>query len=67
MVSKRRTLSPLQQLAAGVALSAGLALAAAPAGATGCGSLDNHFGPFDYRTDRDKLPVVERRHFTQQI
>ncbi|MBX3644794.1 MAG: ABC transporter permease [Rubrivivax sp.] len=32
-----------------------------------CGSLQTHYGPFDYRTDRDKLPVVERRHFTPAI
>lgn len=32
-----------------------------------CGRLDNHYGPFDYRTDKSKLPVVEHRHFTPQI
>jgi len=29
----------------------------------GCGPIANAFGPFDYRTDRDKLPIVEERHF----
>lgn len=32
-----------------------------------CGSLYSIYGPFDYRTDRDKLPVVETRHFTPQV
>jgi len=29
-----------------------------------CGSLRNHYGPFDYRTQKDKLPIVEDFHFT---
>ena len=28
-----------------------------------CGSLDNAYGPYDYRTDRDKLGIVEKHHF----
>lgn len=26
-----------------------------------------NFGPYDYRIDKDKLPVVERRHFTPEV
>lgn len=29
----------------------------------GCGSLQNAYGPFDYRTDKDKLGIVEKYHF----
>jgi tetratricopeptide (TPR) repeat protein len=29
----------------------------------GCGSLKNAYGPFDYRTDKAKLGIVERFHF----
>lgn len=25
------------------------------------------YGPFDYRVDKDKLPVVENRHFTSEV
>lgn len=33
-----------------------------------CGELRNHYGPFDYRTDRgEKLDIVDRAHFTPQI
>lgn len=35
-----------------------------------CGSLDNAYGPFDYTNPshfRDKLPVVERAHFTTEV
>ncbi len=32
-----------------------------------CGSLETHFGPFDYRVDKSKLPIVERHHFTPDI
>ncbi len=31
------------------------------------GSLHFNYGPFDYRTDQKKLPVVEQRHFTPKI
>lgn len=29
-----------------------------------CGSLENHFGPYDYRTNKNYLPVVEDNHFS---
>lgn len=29
----------------------------------GCGSLQNAYGPFDYRTDKGKLGIVEQHHF----
>ena len=32
-----------------------------------CGPLDNAYGPFDYRTDRDKLSIVERFHFAPEV
>lgn len=32
-----------------------------------CGSLVNGYGPYDYRTQRIKLEVVERAHFTPKI
>lgn len=33
----------------------------------GCGPLANHYGPFDYRTQRDKLKRVEDYHFTPGV
>lgn len=36
----------------------------------GCGSLENAYGPFDYRdlgNRADKLPVVEAHHFTRDV
>lgn len=32
-----------------------------------CGSIANHYGPFDYRTQRDKLKIVEEFHFTSAV
>jgi tetratricopeptide (TPR) repeat protein len=32
-----------------------------------CGSLETHFGPFDYRVAKDKLPIVERYHFPPEL
>ena len=56
----------------GGAWTAGLCLAGAlPAGAQAqseggaCGQLKNAYGPFDYRTQRDKLKIVEDFHFNQ--
>jgi Tfp pilus assembly protein PilF len=41
-----------------------VALAGPP---TDCGSLDNAYGPYDYRTSRAALAVVERVHFTVEV
>jgi tetratricopeptide (TPR) repeat protein len=35
--------------------------------ANACGSLENAYGPYDYRTQRDKLAVVEQFHFTTEV
>ncbi|MCD6671521.1 MAG: tetratricopeptide repeat protein [Burkholderiaceae bacterium] len=32
-----------------------------------CGELGNAYGPFDYRTDKNKLGVVEAFHFTPSV
>lgn len=32
-----------------------------------CGSLKNPYGPYDYRKDRPKLPIVEGAHFTPEV
>jgi len=32
-----------------------------------CGKLANHYGPFDYRTDKGNLPIVEGAHFTEEV
>lgn len=40
---------------------------AAQAQVTLCGPLENAYGPFDYRTDRSKLSIVETYHFTAEV
>jgi uncharacterized protein (TIGR02996 family) len=32
-----------------------------------CGALTNAYGPFDYRNDKSKLPIVEGAHFTMSV
>jgi hypothetical protein len=32
-----------------------------------CGSLENAYGPYDYRTTKSKLHIVERYHFTPEV
>ena len=55
---------PLPALLTALLLAAGaLPPAAAQGDATTCGPLANAYGPFDYRTDKDKLTHVERPHF----
>ncbi|MBC7704406.1 MAG: hypothetical protein H7274_10770 [Rhodoferax sp.] len=46
-----------------------MALATVPAHAqyTVCGPLENHYGPWDYRTQKDKLRIVEKFHFTPRV
>ena len=66
-----RAASTTLRLAAPRALWSVLLIAAAPAAwaqGAGCGSLQNPYGPFDYRVERgDTLHVVERFHFTPQV
>ena len=57
-----------QRLGAAMAASLWLALAStSQAQAPACGTLENHYGPFDYRTQRDKLQIVEKYHFTPSV
>lgn len=44
-----------------------VAVVAQDAALNPCGSLRNNYGPFDYRTDRQQLPVVENYHFTPEM
>jgi tetratricopeptide (TPR) repeat protein len=32
-----------------------------------CGSLQNSYGPYDYRSDKDKLRIVEQYHLTPEV
>ncbi len=32
-----------------------------------CGPLQNAYGPYDYRSDKDKLPIVVGAHFTPEV
>ena len=32
-----------------------------------CGELENGYGPYDYRTDKDKLKIVETYHFNAYV
>ncbi len=43
------------------------AAAATQAQESACGPLTNHYGPFDYRTQRDKIKVAEDYHFTPEV
>ncbi len=57
-------------LCAGLLFGAGLAQAQGTAAEMRCefGNLHNDgAGPYDYRTERRALPVVERRHFTPRV
>lgn len=42
-------------------------LSAAHAQESACGSFENNYGPYDYRTDRDRLPIVDKHHFFDSV
>src|SRR5262245_13991012 len=44
-----------------------IALAVGEATAQSCGSLKNPYGPFDYRTQKGSLAIVEEYHFQPQV
>lgn len=60
----RRTLAGIGGVIAALAL---LGPAAAQQGFSICGDLQNAYGPYDYRTDRHKLSIVENFHFTPAV
>lgn len=41
--------------------------ALAQSSALACGELRSGYGPYDYRTDRNKLGIVEQYHFTPEV
>jgi tetratricopeptide (TPR) repeat protein len=47
--------------------SLGAHVASAQFSALQCGDLGNHYGPYDYYVDKDKLPIVEKHHFTPKV
>lgn len=58
----------LQRLACGCLMAAAALPAVAQVNASLCGPIEGGgYGPFDYRVDRDKLPVVEHAHFTAEV
>jgi tetratricopeptide (TPR) repeat protein len=48
-------------------LAAGLGLLVATNVGNACGDLVNPYGPYDYRTDKDKLKIVEQYHFSADV
>lgn len=68
--------SPLRRLAAHVLFTAAALCGAGSAHAQAADGVSNNpcgplrggfYGPYDYRTDRDKLHVVEEFHFTPEV
>ena len=57
----------MHPIALAVLAVVGLVASASAAAQIDCGPLDTHHGPFDYRTDRAKLPIVEQYHFTPRV
>lgn len=51
-----------------VAMGMSMLIAGSALAQLNCGPLPSGgYGPYDYRTDKDKLAVVERHHFTAQV
>jgi len=47
--------------------AASLAVSTTAGASPECGSLQNPYGPFDYRTGKDHLKIVETYHFTPEV
>ena len=61
-------LLPNRRSAAALLLAATACISAWGQGAgAGCGSLEASYGPYDYRTDHSKLPIVTGAHFTAPV
>ena len=60
-------LNLLLPIAAVALCAAGANLAIAQSSPELCGGLTNGIGPFDYRVDRQHLPIVESAHFTPVV
>jgi len=56
-------LMPIVPIVAALLLPA----AALAQNAGACGQLENAYGPFDYRVDQNRLPIVELHHFTPEV
>ena len=51
-----------------ILLTTALLLISGRVAAQACGSLENHYGPYDYRTEKDgKLHIVEKFHFSPAV
>jgi hypothetical protein len=48
-------------------LASACCITLAHAQVSGCGELKNGFGPYDFLSDKDKLPIVEQHHFTPEV
>jgi Tfp pilus assembly protein PilF len=51
----------------GILFAGAIATAAAGSAQSQCGPLTNSYGPFDYRTSKEQLVVVEQFHFTPDV
>jgi uncharacterized protein (TIGR02996 family) len=68
LVSWRRAVRAVAMLSAVGVILGSAQIANAQADPSSCGSLENAYGPFDYRKEREKsLRVVEGFHFTPNI
>jgi tetratricopeptide (TPR) repeat protein len=63
----RQALSAIRIELMMASLMLAFATAAPAAIPTSCGTLATHYGPYDYRTDRNKLGIVESYHFGPEV
>lgn len=54
-------------LALAICVFAGPASAQSMEAPTPCGTLANAYGPWDYRRDKERLPIVIENHFTPEV
>lgn len=57
----------LLSIMASFVAAASIAVSGTAVAAPECGSLQNSYGPFDYRTDKEHLKIVEAYHFSPEV
>jgi tetratricopeptide (TPR) repeat protein len=66
-IARTLVVAALATAASMAATIVGIAPAKAQSSPQLCGPLANHYGPFDYRTERGRLRIVEEFHFTPGV
>jgi tetratricopeptide (TPR) repeat protein len=67
LMAKLKVLRELAKVAATLVMPFFSEFGFAQTASSACGSLNNAYGPYDFRTDKERLPIVLGAHFTPEV